>query len=254
MIKVNKDLDDVPLTLNEKKTEKRRNICIKDKKYHQKKEFNQRFKQKDIKVSLKKIYNQKCAFCEQQITECIDNNLEECSSTVEHYRPKSIYYWLAFSWDNLLWCCHRCNQNKGKTFDVQKKLGTFNKVTFLNKKKDRIHNTFKIYHRIEQPFMIHPELESVLNKLSFVDGIIDSDDSRVKYTIDTCGLDRDDLNEKRLVILKAFITEAKKRNRLKRSYNDILDNLKKEFMNEKSEFRALKYWILMNHQSLIEGD
>ena len=249
MIKVHKNLDDVPLTLNEKKTEKRRNNCIKDKKYHQKKEFHQRYKQKDTKESLKKIYNQKCAFCEQQIRECVDNELEECSSTVEHYRPKSIYYWLAFSWDNLLWCCHRCNQNKGNSFEMDSI-----KIEYDEVFKDNIHSSASSYHTIENPKMIHPELESILNKLSFVDGIIDSSDSRVKYTIDTCGLDRDDLNEKRLVIIKAFITEAKKRNRLKRSYNDILDNLKKEFMNEKSEFRALKYWILMNHKSLIEGD
>jgi hypothetical protein len=100
--------------------------------------------------------------------------------------------------------------------------------------------------------MIHPELESVLNKLSFKDGIIDSDDSRVKYTITTCKLDRDDLNEKRLEVLNNFITKAKKRNRLNKSYKDILDGLKKDFMNEKSEFRALKFWILKNHKFLIE--
>ncbi len=112
MIRVKKDLDVIPNSLSERKTEKRRNTCIKDKRYHQNKKFDERFKQKDIKESLSKIYHQKCAFCEQKIAKCIDNNLEECSSTVEHYRPKSKYYWLAFSWDNLLWCCHRCNQKK----------------------------------------------------------------------------------------------------------------------------------------------
>jgi uncharacterized protein (TIGR02646 family) len=217
-----------------------------------KKEFHQRYKQKDVKEFLSRIYNQKCAFCEQEIAECINNELGDCSSTVEHYRPKSIYYWVAFSWDNLLWCCHRCNQNKKNTFDVTKKLGTFKKVTFL--RKNRTHNMSKIYSRIENPFMINPELESVLNKLSFVDGIISSTDSRVQYTISTCRLDRDDLNEKRLEILEAFIANAKKRNRLNKSYKDVLDNLKEEFINEKSEFRALKFWILKNHKSLIEGD
>jgi len=252
MIRVRKNLDDIPLTLNERKTETRRNSCIRDTKYHQKKEFHQRYKQKDIKESLQKIYNHKCVFCEQEITECINNELEDCSSTVEHYRPKSIYYWLAYSWDNLLWCCHRCNQNKENSFDVIKKLGSFDKKTFLNKDKNRIHNSSKVYNRIEKPFMIHPELESVLNKLTFGNGIIDSTDSRVKYTIDTCKLDRADLNEKRLAILESFVDEAKKKNRLTKSYKDILDKLKKDFMNEKSEFRALKYWILMNHKFLVE--
>lgn len=252
MIRIYKKLDDIPLTLNERKTETRRNTCIKDKKYHYKKAFDQRYKQKDIKKSLKNIYKNKCAFCEEETTECVNSNLEECSSTIDHYRPKSIYYWLSYSWDNLLWCCHRCNQNKDNTFDVIKKLGTFNQSTFLN--KNRIHNISKIYYRIEKPLMIHPELESVLDKLSFKNGIIDSNDSRVKYTINICKLDRSDLNEKRLKIIEDFRTSARKRNRLNKSYKDILDNLKKDFMYEESEFRALKFWILKNHESLMEED
>ena len=248
MIRIKKNLDDIPISLDEKKTERKRNNCIKDEKYHQKKDFHQRYKQEDVKECLQKIYNQKCAFCEQKITKCIDNNLEDCSSTVEHYRPKSIYYWLAYSWDNLLWCCHRCNQNKDNNFYVQKKLGTFDKNTFFRK----THKTAIIYNRIQKPKMIHPELESVLAKLSFKDGIINSTDIRVKYTIDFCKLDRLDLNEKRLKIIEDFRMKARKKNRLNKSYSDILDNLKKDFMNEKSEFRALKFWILQNHKSLVE--
>ena len=247
MIKVNKDLTDIPNSLNDRKTQKRRENCIRDGKYHQKKEFHQRFKQSDIKEKLKSIYQDKCAFCEQEIRECKDNNLEECSSTVEHYRPKSIYYWLAYSWDNLLWCCHRCNQNKSDNFKILKPQAEL-KESF----NESMHCSAILYQDIEEPFMIHPELESVLNKLTFVDGIIDSTDSRVKYTITICQLDREDLNEKRLKIIRNFIIEAKKRNRFNKSYQDILDNLKQDFMNEKSEFRALKFWILKNHKALIE--
>jgi uncharacterized protein (TIGR02646 family) len=249
MIKVHKNLDDIPLTLNERKTEKRRDICIKDEKYHQKKEFHQRFKQKDIKESLKNIYKNKCAFCEQEITECVDNNLEDCSSTVEHYRPKSIYYWLAYSWDNLLWCCHRCNQNKDNKFEI---LNT--QVDFEESFKDNIHISSILYQDIEKPLMIHPEIESVLIQLSFENGIISSNDNRVNYTIATCQLDRADLNEKRLKIIEKFKNSAKKRNRLNKSYEDILNNLKRDFMDENSEFRALKFWILKNHKALIEED
>jgi len=250
MIKITKNLNNIPISLDEKKTERKRNNCIKDKKYHQKKDFHQRYKQDDVKEYLQKIYNQKCAFCEQKITKCIDNNLEDCSSTVEHYRPKSIYYWLAYSWDNLLWCCYRCNQNKDNNFYILNKLGTFNKNTFLKK----IHKTTKIYNKIEKPKMIHPELESVLDKLTFIDGIINSTDIRVKYTINICKLDRLDLNDKRLKIIQDFRIKAIKRNRLNKSYSDILNNLKEDFMNKNSEFRALKFWILKNHKSLIENN
>ncbi len=265
MIKVDKDLTIIPKSLVKGSTlSKRQGVISKgfpkvsfsssDKEKKELKEYEKRFKSSDIKKSLKELYKNKCAFCEEQVKVCIDNELEDCSSTVEHYRPKSIYYWLAYSWDNLLWCCYRCNQNKDNTFDVTKQLGTFDKKTFLNKDKNRIHNTFKIYNRIEKPFMIHPELESVLNKLTFVNGIIDSTDSRIEYTIRTCALDRDDLNEKRLKVIEKFKNNAKKRNRLNKSYQDILDNLKKDFMNEQSEFRALKFWIIKNHKSLVEDN
>jgi uncharacterized protein (TIGR02646 family) len=249
MIRVHKDVDDIPLTLDERKTETRRNTCIKDNKYHQKKEFHQRFKQKDVKESLKKLYKNKCVFCEHEVTECIDNNLEDCSSTIEHYRPKSIYYWLAYSWDNLLWCCHRCNQNKDNNFKVLNR-----KIEFKESFNDAIHSSSVLYQDSEKPLMIHPEIESVLTKLSFENGIISSADDRITYTIKTCGLDRDDLNEKRLKIIEKFKNNAKKRNRLNKSYQDILDNLKKDFLDESSEFRALKFWILKNHKSLIEDN
>ncbi len=247
MIKVNKNLNDVPTSLNDRKTNRKRDNCIKDKKYHYKKAFDQQYKQPDVKKSLKDIYNKKCAFCEQKIIECIDNNLEDCSQTIEHYRPKGKYYWLAFSWDNLLLCCYRCNQNKDNKFEIINNLEIFNKNTFLKK----IHKIVKIYNRIEKPKMIHPELENILNKLSFKNGIINSNDERVKYTINNCGLDRDELNDKRQTIIDDFIESIIDKKLKNESIIDILKDLISDFKNPDNEFRALRYWILKNHSKLI---
>jgi len=246
MIRVSKNLDDIPSSLLDRKTEKRREICIKDKKYHQKKEFHQRYKQPDIKTTLKKIYHKKCAFCEQKITECKDNNLEDCSQTIEHYRPKSKYYWLAYSWDNLLWCCHRCNQNKSNNFEI-----VSNEVAYENLFKENIHSSTLGYQKIEKPKMIHPELESVLDKLTFNNGIIDSDDPRVQYTIETCELDRDDLNEKRQTIIDDFTVSLIDKKLKNESLETLLKNLMDEFKTQNNEFLALRYWLLRNYQSLI---
>ncbi len=243
MIKVNKNLEDIPNSLINEGINNIRIICIQNEEYYKK--FNQRFKQRDTKRILKRIYYNKCVFCEQRV---IGGDIQlDNKSTIEHYRPKSKYYWLAFSWDNLLWCCHRCNQNKGNKFEVIKNLGTFHKITFFKK----IHKTAKIYNRIEKPKMIHPELESIKDKLSFNDGIINSADIRVKYTIDTCILDRDDLNEKRKTIMKSFKDKINERKFKKKPYNDILENLISDFKNPDNEFRALRYWILKNHSKLI---
>ena len=248
MIKIEKDLENTPNSLLDNKTITRRNTCIRDKKYHQNKKFHQRYKQSDIKEKLKNIYSDKCAFCEQEIKECKDNNLEECSSTVEHYRPKSKYYWLAYSWDNLLWCCHRCNQNKDNSFDIENSLGTFDKTTFLKK----IHNTSQIYNRIEKPLMVHPEFDDVVNKLEFNNGVITSEDIRVKYTIETCGLDRDDLNEKRQTIIEDFIENIIDKKLKNESIQDALHELIRDLNKREKEFIALRYWILKNYKSLME--
>jgi len=239
MIKVTKELHVVPASLDDRKTVTRRNTCIRDRRYHQQKEFHQRFKQADIKDTLREIYHGKCAFCEQKIFDCIDNNLEDCSSTVEHYRPKSVYYWLAYSWDNLLWCCHRCNRDKDNKFEL---LGT--PVVYHGDFLDAIHTSTHLYQTTEQPKIIHPELENILDKLTFENGVIASDDARVHYTIRTCELDRADLNEKRKKVLDDFINKINAKKVLNQPIDIIVEELLGEFKNVESDFRALRYWIL----------
>jgi hypothetical protein len=50
------------------------------------------------KKQLKKESNGKCAYCEA--------NLQVVAfGDVEHYRPKSIYWWLAYTYDNYVYAC-----------------------------------------------------------------------------------------------------------------------------------------------------
>jgi|JI10StandDraft_1071094.scaffolds.fasta_scaffold00371_22 uncharacterized protein (TIGR02646 family) len=58
---------------------------------------------KTAKTQLKKESNGKCAYCEAN-TEVVAHG------DVEHYRPKSIYWWLAYTYDNYLYACQICNQ------------------------------------------------------------------------------------------------------------------------------------------------
>lgn len=58
---------------------------------------------KKAKVQLKKESNGKCAYCESN-TEVVAHG------DVEHFRPKSIYWWLAYTYDNYLYACQICNQ------------------------------------------------------------------------------------------------------------------------------------------------
>jgi hypothetical protein len=45
------------------------------------------------------------------------------ASQVEHFRPKRIFPQVAMSWENFLWICGLCNQNKGDQFPPHTRKG-----------------------------------------------------------------------------------------------------------------------------------
>lgn len=58
---------------------------------------------KTAKEQLEKETHRKCAYCEAD-TKVVAHG------DVEHFRPKSIYWWLAYTYDNYLFSCQICNQ------------------------------------------------------------------------------------------------------------------------------------------------
>jgi uncharacterized protein (TIGR02646 family) len=70
----------------------------------------------EVKDALLQAQNQKCAFCESFVRHISYGD-------VEHFRPKAGYkqrevdslkrpgyYWLAYTWENLFFCCQLCNE------------------------------------------------------------------------------------------------------------------------------------------------
>lgn len=51
--------------------------------------------------------HQKCAYCEKREEQAKYRD-------VEHYRPKARYWWLAWTWENLLFACFECNRDHKK--------------------------------------------------------------------------------------------------------------------------------------------
>jgi hypothetical protein len=67
---------------------------------------------KSAKTALKKDTGGKCAYCEAP-TDVVAHG------DVEHFRPKSAYWWLAYCFDNYLYSCQICNQTyKGDKFPI----------------------------------------------------------------------------------------------------------------------------------------
>ena len=175
-----------------KTTHEKRMTIINGETYIDKDEYNKRYKKQDIRIALKDIYKNKCAFCEQKIEQY----------NVEHYRPKKIYYWLAFSWDNLIMACPTCNQSKGINFEIE----GF-RVEFDNTEANirNINASSESYDLIEEPKMVNPEITNPLGQILFKrDGFIESDNVRFAYTIGKCNIDRKYLNDERRKLLDVF--------------------------------------------------
>lgn len=77
-----------------------------------------RYRQSDVKAALELIFNDKCAYCESEITSVTYGH-------IEHYYPKSKYPAKTFSWGNLLLACPRCNdkEHKGDEFPLKRQGG-----------------------------------------------------------------------------------------------------------------------------------
>jgi len=235
MIRIIKNLEKVPSILKNKKREEafKENVKVCDFKYGK-----TLYKPNDVKDKLYTIYNKKCAYCEKDIS--------DDPKAIEHYRPKDIYYWLAYSWDNLLLSCTRCNSKKGTKFPTQKK-----QVIYTKEKFQDIHSLGNSYDILEQPKMINPEKEDIQAKLIFKrDGRISSEDERITYNIEEVyNLNRDELVQNRVNIfndLNNLITEfffQEKKD--KKIFNILIDDFISKSKKENIYF-AFREFILKN--------
>jgi len=252
MIKINKNLDNIPESLNSQITNQRRNELIENGKYVYERKYDERYKADDVKSILESIYHKKCAYCEK--------NVGDSYYHIEHYRPKSIYYWIAYSWDNLLLCCDKCNVNKGDNFKTEGEKATFNQESFGD-----IHKLSQQYNEIEKPKMIHPEFEDVESKLIFDEkGNIKSEDERVQYTIKTCKLDRTSANDSRKKILddlkrkhncKQFEYKFKNDDERNGAIKGLIFAFKEDSENPENDYLAFRRWIIRNLRYLMSlGD
>jgi len=68
---------------------------------------------KPAKQQLKKESAGKCAYCEAPTSVVAHGD-------VEHFRPKAVYWWLAYCYENYTYACQICNQTfKGDRFPVE---------------------------------------------------------------------------------------------------------------------------------------
>jgi len=244
MIKVEKDFNDIPTMLTQKSREEAFDKNIASSAYS---DVKNKYKVGSVQKKLNEIYHLKCAYCEQKLL--------DAPKHIEHYRPKDTYYWLAYSWDNLLLCCGACNSAKGKRFSTQEPV-----VVYGNEPFSDIHTLGDRYDTVEKPKIINPEKEDVLDLIFFdKNAKIYSDDERVKHTIENaCNLNRDELVQLRKQIVTDFINRMNehylyfKRDKNIHAFLPDIENFK-ENCQQKNEFYAFRYFILNNSEIFFEN-
>ena len=143
-----------------------------------------------VKAVLREAQHGKCAFCESKVTHIAYGD-------IEHFRPKGGfrqraagplerpgYYWLAYTWENLLFTCQLCNQRHKR-----------NEFPLLNPEKRA--RTHRDAVSDERPAFIDPSTEDPAASLSFRDEVPFPKNKRGATTIRALGLKRGPLNERR---------------------------------------------------------
>ncbi len=153
MRKVNKT-NEVPTALQRRQADLKEQLVIKKPKFWKNKHYAQ-----PTKKDLKEIYKNKCGFCEK----ILQKSQSQEGFTVEHFRPKSHYYWLALEWTNLFPLCRKCNDVKDNDFPTKN-----TKIQFPPIDEDGnlvlskcLSNSEELLN--EKPFYLHPEIDEPLD-------------------------------------------------------------------------------------------
>lgn len=193
-----------------------------------------------VSDALKDIYKNKCAYCE--------THFNRTFIKIEHYRPKSVYYALAYSWSNLLPICDICNTTKSNNFEVDSMV-VKDKVRTLQK----LQYSTKIFNKIEKPKFLHPEIDNydemfrfdLKGKIIVFDNILNS--HRMVYTIKYSDLNQDALAQRRAKVFEDFkniINELFLLAKNNIEYNESMNSKIVGFFNNENEFIAVRKFII----------
>lgn len=196
--------------------------------------------------ALRSLYKEKCAICERE---------RGTELQVDHYRPKKPrdnkteaqynhagYYWLTYSWSNLIPLCSKCNGNKSNKFPLT---GWSNVSRISDHNNIRSLNPFKPYNlnwlqQKECPLIINPEFDTLPERhFSFnKNGKIVGRTPEGRETINVCKLNRKDLIRERLKIKGDYIIA------IKSAFKDFLTHQNESEL--KGELKAIFKNIKLN--------
>jgi uncharacterized protein (TIGR02646 family) len=211
-------------------TEHKQNILVFERNASTK--LNETWFQKSQTVLLN-LYDNKCAFCER----IFSNDAENTKPTVEHFRPKNkmLYYWLAVEWTNLLPTCKGCNSPKGDKFPLTSNTAKVKTPFDSNNQLDESYFDAKILNAIENPLLLHPEIDNPKNFLFF------DEDAKLKAIAN---------NVRGIETIKLLeLNDGNKRESLVLKRKKVLDDIRKDL-----EYQIRKIYNLEKEGKIIDNE
>lgn len=218
----------------------------------------EKYKSDDVKKILEKLFHHKCAYCESKYAHTMPMD-------VEHFRPKSIYYWLAADWDNLLPSCIDCNRERYQTTQNGTiiKTGKQDHFPLLGKTpplNDTDHSNFNLteeenYRQLLQPCIDNPEEYLKYESNGYVFPESPDDLNRGEKSIEVYGLYRMELVKARrehlikifacigrvqniISVIDKLIDVYVDNNQLKSNIEEIIKQLEKNLNKDLKELKG----------------
>lgn len=249
MIHIDKNYSDIPRSLLSPSVQETIKRCVSEKKYIVN---SGSLHYADVKENLRNLYFGKCAYCESKTDFDIDQ-----------YRPRKVYYWIAYEWSNFLPACPQCNRAKRDLFPVLDESlritePQFDKNEWNAKSQSFIH---------EQAQLLNPEIDNPEEHLSFlIDGRITGLTEKGQITIQVLQLNREYLLARRIQIINNLMTKINqtldsslefiaKDNTVSPSFfklvfNPIFNDLKEQ-SNPQTEYSAFNLFLYQNFENAI---
>lgn len=209
-----------------------------------------------VRAALEKLFHLKCAYCETPVVAGFD---------VEHFRPKGRvadapdhpgYYWVAYTWENLLPSCVPCNQRRKdpptwddpSTGESAGKLDQFPLEEGSFRASDPSHSLAD-----ERPLLLNPYLDNPAEHFTcnfFTGALLPRSNSvRAETSIKVFNLNRKRLREQRKTIARRLKDEIAE---LPDSEQPLTEEsrLQRNFTDESLPYAGFAR-ILVNDPSLI---
>ncbi|MGI9583365.1 AAA family ATPase [Chryseobacterium sp. RRHN12] len=208
MIYVERNIIPVPEVFYSKEVEiaKKRleEFYLKSKESRSQQKYSQPF-EKELRdkflEALREVFKEKCAYCESPIS------FNRAQSEYDHFRPKGgargldkefstdHYWWLTYDWNNIYLSCSHCNQYKSTWFPVDGQ-----RIPLNTPYKEVIYNEKAL---LIDPCIDRPEEHLIFNEQGGIEAI----SSKGTITIEILKLDRSELVNARLEVLKELYGE-----------------------------------------------